>query len=146
MRKESSARTTETDRFAYTETKILLDDAMISQLVEIDPSCDLLNSLEQILIDQTKDFTQKLNIYIQTSNFALLSKEAHKLKSSFGSMGLICMQNICKEIELECKKEIQTLNIKKIIKYQEDYIKFYEPSMALLNHNLNGIKYEKKTS
>lgn len=124
----------------------LIEKSILEQLYDIDPSCDLLFSLYAILDEQTKNFYNISSNMLIKNDFIELSKEAHKLKSSFGSMGLVELQKICKQIEL-LSKDSQVREYKERIKeLLEFFHERYAPSMELLKLNLNGFKNEKKAS
>ncbi|MCB0368462.1 MAG: Hpt domain-containing protein [Bdellovibrionales bacterium] len=128
------------------KTEILLDNSILRQLYDIDPSGELLTSLCSILNEQTSGFEKNFETFLSSNKYELLMKESHKLKSSFGSLGLISLQEICKCVELECKKNESDID-KSILKNQLTlFKKIYSPSMDLLGISLNGFKYEKKAS
>lgn len=129
-----------------TNTMILLDNSMLEQLSQVDPSGDLLVSLFSILNEQTKNFYNFSNALLVQNDFMNLSREAHKLKSSFGSMGLVELQKICKQIELLAKNSDDLTRKERLKDLLAIYEQTYSPSMEILKYNLNGFKHEKKTS
>lgn len=131
---------------AGSNTTILLDNSMIEQLIQVDPSGDLLVSLYSILNEQTKNFYNFSNALLTQNDFLNLSREAHKLKSSFGSMGLVELQKICKQIELLAKDSEADKRKDRLQELLVVFEQTYSPSMEILKYNLNGFKHEKKAS
>lgn len=129
-----------------TNTAILLDNSMLEQLSQVDPSGDLLVSLFAILNEQTKNFYNFSNTLLIQNDYLNLSREAHKLKSSFGSLGLVELQRICKQIELLAKSADDLARKERLKDLLAIYEQTYSPSMEILKYNLNGFKHEKKTS
>lgn len=129
-----------------TQTSILLDNSMLEQLSQVDPSGDLLENLFSILNEQTKNFYSFSNNLLLQNDYRNLGREAHKLKSSFGSMGLVELQKICKQIELLAKDGNDMSRKERLKDLLAIYEQTYSPSMEILKYNLNGFKHEKKTS
>jgi HPt (histidine-containing phosphotransfer) domain-containing protein len=129
-----------------THTTILLDNSMLEQLNQVDPSGELLENLFSILNDQTKNFYDFSNGLLLQNDYGNLGREAHKLKSSFGSMGLVELQKICKQIELLAKEGNDSTRKERLKELLVIFNQTYSLSMEILKYNLNGFKHEKKTS
>lgn len=128
------------------DNAIIVENSILEQLFDIDPSCDLPFSLYSILEEQTKNFYNFSSNMIMKNDFTGLGSEAHKLKSSFGSLGLVELQRICKQIEL-LSKDIEAREYKeRLQELLELFRDRYTPSMEMLKRSLNGFKNEKKAS
>ncbi len=124
----------------------LLTKETVNSLIEIDSSLELINSLYEILESQGNAYRKDLINLRQFKNFIQISKEAHKLKSSFGSLGLTKLQFISKNLEIECKKKDEDINVNLIDFLFSELESYYSSSMSELKDYINGFKSKEKAS
>mgnify|MGYP000644463003 FL=1 len=124
----------------------ILTKETVNSLVEMDTSLELINSLYEILDSQGNAYRNDLIKLRNSKKFLQISKEAHKLKSSFGSLGLTKLQFISKNLELECKKNDDEININLIDFLFSELESYYSSSMSELKDYINGFKSKEKAS
>lgn len=124
----------------------LLTKETVNSLIEIDSSLELINSLYEILESQGNAYRKDLINLRQFKNFIQISKEAHKLKSSFGSLGLTKLQFISKNLEIECKKKDEDIDVNLIDFLFSELESYYSSSMSELKDYINGFKSKEKAS
>lgn len=88
------------------DEKIMFDYEYIKRLLEVDSSGKLIISLNKILITQHQDYVKHCIAMSsserkRTEDYIEFSKSSHKMKSSYGNMGLIELSQLAKTFEKE---------------------------------------------
>lgn len=96
--------------------KVLFDDEYIKRLLEVDTSGQLVISLQAILKSQHDLYVKECIIFAKDDikslkEYSDFSKSSHKMKSSYGNMGLVELSQIAKNFENEYQNLSEKINI-----------------------------------
>lgn len=98
----------------------LIDLTYLKEISEGDPN--LINDLSEMFFQQIPEYQEKLNAYLNESDFYNLSRIAHKAKSAILMVGIQGLADELKKLEENAKEK------KNIHEYQEIIAKFVRES------------------
>jgi PAS domain S-box-containing protein len=92
-----------TEQKSNAEDKACLDMSLLEQLID-DVGADVAPTMLDVYIRETRDRVNKIEQAAAEQDLTVLRAEAHALKGSSGSLGVVGLQRYAFEVELACKE------------------------------------------